>query len=380
MKQVTGKKRTGVPEDELYIMLFLVTLTCLQTLTDSLSKDPYMASACVKNAGVSPPAGYSLYGQMCLRRKDKRRSSSHDQEEQSSDNQDPEVDFEFCPEDPVTMLSADELFSDGKLVPLKFSGPHQTSTVKMTTAAELNHSAEVRRRVEIEMSDLFSPKAPRCTTRWRELLGLKKAAQESAKKTTSSSSSSFKQFLHGGSKPSAASSSLADSTPLLLKESEMASSRLSLSSSSSSSGHEIDDLPRLSLDLDNKPTPNPFAPSRNPRIRLANSILRPSVDGSSSAADSPRLNASGKIVFHGLERSSSSPGSFTGGPRLKHHHGIPRSYSANVRITPVLNVPVSSLKSSIFFAHMFSASSSPGNNKSHFHRSNRKYQTNRTRL
>ncbi|KAJ4918021.1 Uncharacterized protein Rs2_03571 [Raphanus sativus] len=334
-----------------------------------------MASACVKNAGVTSPAGYSLYGRISLRREDKRRSSSHDQEEQSSDNkdQDPAVDFEFCPEDPVTMLSADELFSDGKLVPLKFSGPpemrkpHQTSTVKTTTAAELNHSAEVRRRVEMEMSELFSPKAPRCTTRWRELLGLKKAAQESAKKTTSSSSS-FKQFLHRGSKPSAASSSP-----------EMASSRLSLSSSSSSSGHEIDDLPRLSLDLDNKPTPNPFAPSRNPRIRLANSMLRPSVDGSSSAADSPRLNASGKIVFHGLERSSSSPGCFTGGPRLQHHHGIPRSYSANVRITPVLNVPVSSLKSSIFFAHMFSSSSSPGNNKLHF-RSNRKYQTNRTRL
>ncbi|KAG2304525.1 hypothetical protein Bca4012_063574 [Brassica carinata] len=331
-----------------------------------------MASACVKNAGVSP-AGYSLYGQTCLRREENRRSSSQEDQEQSSENQDPVVDFEFCPEDPVTMLSADELFSDGKLVPLKFSGPPemmrrpQTSTVKKTTAA---HSAEVRRRLEMEISELFSPKAPRCTTRWRELLGLKKA-HESAKKTTSP----FKQFLHRGSKPSAASSP-ADATPLLLKESDIASSRLSLSSSSSSSsGHEIDDLPRLSLDLD-KPTPNPFAPPPS-RIRSAKP-MRPSVDGGvlTLTADSPRLNASGKLVFHGLERSSSSPGSFTGGPRLKQHHGMPRSYSANLRITPVLNVPVSSLKSGLFFGHMFS--SSPGN-KTQI-QINGKNQTNRTRL
>ncbi|XP_033128617.1 uncharacterized protein LOC103871002 [Brassica rapa] len=318
-----------------------------------------MASACVKSAGVSP-AGYSLYGRMSLRREERR-----------SENQDQAVDFEFCPEDPVTMLSADELFSDGKLVPLKFSGPEttrrpQTSTVK----------TEFRRRVEMEMSELFSPKAPRCTTRWRELLGLKKA-HESSSSSSSPNPKTLKRFLHRGSK---SSSPPADATPLLMKESDMASSRLSLSSSSSSSGHEIDDLPRLSLDLD-KPSPNPFAPpSRTtPRIRLAKPRRpsNPTVDGVLNVtADSPRLNASGKIVFHGLERSSSSPGSFTGGPRLKQHHGMPRSYSANVRVSPVLNVPVSSLKSSIFFAQMFS--SSPGN-KSQL-QSNGKNQTNRTRL
>ncbi|CAN6967729.1 hypothetical protein IGI04_021316 [Brassica rapa subsp. trilocularis] len=313
-----------------------------------------MASACVKIAGISP-AGYSLYGRMSLRREERR-----------SENQDQAVDFEFCPEDPVTMLSADELFSDGKLVPLKFSGPETTRRRPQTCTVK----TEVGRRVEMEMSELFSPKAPRCTTRWRELLGLKKAHE------SSSSSSSLKQFLHRGSK---SSSSPADATPLLMKESEMASSsRLSLSSSS---GHEIDDLPRLSLDLD-KPSPNPFAPpSRTtPRIRLAKPRRpsNPTVDGVLNVtADSPRLNASGKIVFHGLERSSSSPGSFTGGPRLKQHHGMPRSYSANVRVSPVLNVPVSSLKSSIFFGQMFS--SSPGNNKSQL-QSNGKNQTNRTRL
>ncbi|KAL1221475.1 hypothetical protein V5N11_035611 [Cardamine amara subsp. amara] len=379
-----------------------------------------MASACVKSAGVSPEK-FSAYGWTSPRMSLSSSSVDKEQSVPLPENQDPVVDFEFCLEDPITMLSADELFSDGKLVPLKFSGSKTTSTTVNTTNTEPRGSPEVLkscRRLEMEISDLFSPKAPRCTTRWRELLGLKKLvnakAQESVKTTSSSSSpnlkaSSFKQFLHRGSKSSASSSPL-------LKESDIsesvsiASSRLSLSSSSSSS-HEIDELPRLSLDLD-KPSPNPFAPSRThlrnpsqPRIRLAKPRRHhlpstPSVDGSSSSsanitagesrgvtvtADSPRLNASGKIVFHGLERSSSSPGSFTGGPRMKQHHGMPRSYSANVRITPVLNVPVCSLKSGLFFGQLFSSSSSssssasspsPGN-KSQLQSKNR---INRTRL
>ncbi|CAA7027412.1 unnamed protein product [Microthlaspi erraticum] len=373
-----------------------------------------MASACVKTSGVSP-AGY---GWSSPRMSD-RRSFSLDGEQSQSDsqtvNQDPVVDFEFCHEDPVSMLSADELFSDGKLVPLKFSGPKtkpHTSTVD-TAATESTEVLRSCRRLEMEITSvesyLFSPKAPRCTTRWRELLGLKR--QESVKTTSSSSSSSnpktsaFKQLLHRGSKSSAVSSP-ADASPLL-KETDIsesisiASSRLSLSSSSSS-GHEIDEPPRLSLDLD-KPSPNPFAPSRThlrsanqPRIRLANPRRpsNPSADGSPSSsanmaagsvtvtADSPRLNASGKIVFHGLERSSSSPGSFTGGPRMKQHHGMPRSYSANVRITPVLNVPVSSLKSGLFFGQLFSSSSSspsPGN-KTQLQSNGGKNRTSRTRL
>ncbi|EOA37994.1 hypothetical protein CARUB_v10009464mg [Capsella rubella] len=367
-----------------------------------------MASACVKSAGVSPEK-FSAFGwtspRMSLTREDNnnnnRRSSSVDP---LPDKQDPVVDFEFCLEDPVTMLSADELFSDGKLVPLKFSGGSKTTTERREPPEILKSC----RRLEMEISDLFSPKAPRCTTRWRELLGLKRLVnakpQESTSAPANPKTSSLKQFLHRGSK----SSSTAASSPPLQKESEsisIASSRLSLSSSSSS-GHEIDDLPRLSLDLD-KPSPNPFAPSRThlrntnqPSLRFAKPRRHhppstPSVDGSPPSAstnieprgltvtaDSPRLNASGKIVFHGLERSSSSPGSFTGGPRMKQHHGMPRSYSANVRITPVLNVPVCSLKSGLFFGQLFSSSSSsspsPGN-KPQIH-SNGKNRSNRTRL
>jgi len=60
------------------------------------------------------------------------------------------------------------------------------------------------------------------------------------------------------------------------------------------------------------------------------------------------MNSWGKIVFYSgsLERSSSSPSSFNGGPRVR-ARGMERSFSANVvRVSPVLNVPVCSLRGS----------------------------------
>ncbi|XP_021906340.1 uncharacterized protein DDB_G0271670-like [Carica papaya] len=381
-----------------------------------------MASACVNNIGMSPenfsPATYPSYGWLSPR-------ISFSREEESSsctitsgngikpmpqpskpdhpvsdqlEIQDP-GDFEFRLDDPVAMLPADELFSDGKLVPLQLSTMKQPVTV--LTEVRSPDAVKACRRTEMEISTtdpyLFSPKAPRCSSRWRELLGLKKFSQSVSvktepQKTTSSSSSgvnpkSLKYFLHRSSKSSTSSSASSLETSLslpLLKDSDceslsISSSRLSLSSSSS--GHEHDDLPRLSLDSE-KPgvnanmSPNPFAPSRSlnpnpPRMRMVKpragvgssengqtatgrmgrSPMRRSageaggVGSRGASVDSPRMNSSGKIVFQSLERSSSSPSSFNGGPRLK-HRGMERSYSANVRVTPVLNVPVCSLRGS----------------------------------
>ena len=63
-------------------------------------------------------------------------------------------------------------------------------------------------------------------------------------------------------------------------------------------------------------------------------------------------------MFQGLERSLSSPSSFNDGSRYK-HKGMERSYSANVRVTLALNVPVCSLrgssKSSVFRFQLFSS-------------------------
>ena len=193
------------------------------------------------------------------------------QESQPSDpkleNEDP-VDFEFLLEDPVTMLSADELFSDGKLIPLKFSGAVSSREKPITTA--VNTAAKPCRRLEMESADpyTFSPRAPRCTMRWRELLGLKrltKTPEEASSPPSRLSSStpnpktaSFRYLLNRSSKSSKDSDISETST-------SVSSSRLSLSSSSSS-GHDLDDVPRLSLDRDNKPNnaPNPFARSRAP--------------------------------------------------------------------------------------------------------------------
>ncbi|XVE52852.1 hypothetical protein DITRI_Ditri02bG0157600 [Diplodiscus trichospermus] len=386
-----------------------------------------MASACVNNIGVSPNSfqpttSYSSYGWLSPRISFTREEESSKSRPKSptaqtdadllpcsdpSEIQDsPGGDFEFRLEDPVTMLPADELFCDAKSC----------------------------RRIEMEISGtdphLFSPKAPRCSSRWRGLLGLKRFSQNANQPPKSEPQSkisllsnnnpkSLKHFLHRSSKSSSSSSSSstaswADSSLSipLLKDSDcesvsISSSRLSLSSSSS--GHEHEDLPRLSLDSDkaslNNPSPNPFAPCRNinpnpPRMRMVkprpgsgsdtnetaarmgrSPIRRDSSAGVTSrgvSVDSPRMNSSGKIVFQSLERSSSSPSSFNGGPRFK-HRGMERSYSANVRVTPVLNVPVCSLRGSsksgsVFgFGQLFSSSpqkTANGGSSSKGHQSN----------
>lgn len=218
------------------------------------------------------------------------------------------------------------------------------------------------------------------------MLGLKRFSQNSKTAAATSfnsnpsrsSTSSLKQFLHRSSKTTSDAS-----LPLLkdCSDSEshsISSSRMSLSSSSSS-GHDHDDVPRLSLDAErpnhnHNITGNPFAPSRSqnannpPRMRLVTSRervgrspIRPNDSAMSRgvSVDSPRLNSSGKIVFQSLERSSSSPSSFNGGTSGYRHRGMERSYSANVRVTPVLNVPVCSIRGgSVIFGQFFSPSSS----------------------
>ncbi|CDY51911.1 BnaC03g73740D [Brassica napus] len=315
-----------------------------------------MATVCVRNVGTSPEKKLSTASYSCRGSKMSVMSQKSQPSDPKLENEDP-VDFEFLLEDPVTMLSADELFSDGKLIPLKFSGSVSSREKPITTA--VNTAAKPCRRLEMESADpyTFSPRAPRCTMRWRELLGLKrltKTPEEASSPPSRLSSStpnpktaSFRYLLNRSSKSSKDSDISETST-------SVSSSRLSLSSSSSS-GHDLDDVPRLSLDRDNKPNnaPNPFARSRAPHHH--HQLRKPRRHSPSDktteraltvTADSPRLNASGKIVFHGLERSSSSPA------------------SANVRITPVLNVPLSSLrggsKPGLSFGQLFASSS--GNN------------------
>lgn len=357
-----------------------------------------MASACINNISLSPekfldcPATFPSYGwlstQMSFGRDEEaskpRPAKTVDDKQVEADEEENSCDdigdFEFRLDYPVTMLPADELISDGKLMPLQFRPAEISSEVR------LQDTPKVHRSCEIAGMDpyLFSPKAPRCSSRWKELLGLKRLYQSNNVKTMptqtstntgtggAAKSSSLKHFLHRNSKATTTSTMDCSSLSLpLLRDSDnesliSISSRLSLSSSSS--GHDHDDLPRLSLDLE-KPhhhTSN-LAQKHPPRIRLVKhrsegkSPMTRQVDsrGGGVSLDSPRMNSSGKIVFQSLERSSSSPSSFNGGPRHK-HRGVERSYSANVRVTPVLNVPVCSLRGSsksggVFGFPLFSA-------------------------
>nr|GMC51655.1 uncharacterized serine-rich protein C215.13-like [Ipomoea batatas] len=360
-----------------------------------------MASACDNSTGMSPenfldcpPSKYQSYGRLSPRTSfsrevmDDMQSSKASGAKHSSsppraadkcgdDKQeglDPEVlgddaaDFEFRLDLPEIMLPADELFSDGKLLPL------QVPTIRLPATGEAA-GMEVRLpdTPKIKTRNEIYTKAPRSSSRWKELLGLKKLYQNrnvkddsiettsppplSSPSQSNCSHKSMKNLLQRCSKSLNSSIDESLSFPLL-KDSDNesasnSSSRLSLSSSSS--GHENDDLPRISLDSEKA-----INLSRNPpRVRLvkaralssenpAGRVCRRAPDAATIggvSADSPRMNSSGKIVFHSLERSSSSPSSLNGEPKYK-HRGMERSYSANVRVTRVLNVPVCSLRSS----------------------------------
>ncbi|CAL1356159.1 unnamed protein product [Linum trigynum] len=274
-----------------------------------------MASACVNNISVSPesfppPGTYSSYGWLSPRisfsREDDSSSKHHHQKQPpppskraptisppppppmaaipqpEQQQQDLLPDFEFRLDDPVAMLPADELFSEGKLVPMQVtsSKPWLSTATSAEFLAGIATTVEAKsgRRMEMELPGginsttdqyLFSPKAPRCSSRWKEILGVRKFYQNNSSKAalfpSSSSSSnnnqkSLRHFLHRSSKScnscdnSSSNSSLDGTLSLPLLKSDLdcdssvslSSSRLSLSSSSSS--HEHEDLPRLSLD------------------------------------------------------------------------------------------------------------------------------------
>ncbi|GJN39105.1 hypothetical protein PR202_gb28202 [Eleusine coracana subsp. coracana] len=318
------------------------------------------------------------------------------------------IDFEFSLGGSATMLPADELFADGKLLPLRkavapfFPDPAEESPPPPAPAPAQAEAATTTMPAEPIVKPLraaaaqvaadgtadpyvFSPKAPSCSSRWRELLGLKRAAAHHSPSSPNKPSAATKTPVAAPSRASnsaaarslklllqrnAGRSSASDlsSAPLLRDSSDseaslsLASSRFSLSSSSSSSAHDHDDIPRLSLDsaaAADHTTTNP------PRIRLVRHHQqhhRHSTSSSNStragrsparrrpspprclSVDSPRMNSSGKIVFQGLERSSSSPCSFhAAASKSRARAAVDRSYSSGVRVAPVvLNVPVCS--------------------------------------
>ncbi|KAG0469967.1 hypothetical protein HPP92_016058 [Vanilla planifolia] len=78
-------------------------------------------------------------------------------------------DFEFQIDDPVTMLPADELFSNGKLLPLHMAPipPMEKALVEIRSPEPICS----RRKVVNGENEVWSslPKAPRCSSRLKEL-------------------------------------------------------------------------------------------------------------------------------------------------------------------------------------------------------------------
>ncbi|KAJ8550003.1 hypothetical protein K7X08_033710 [Anisodus acutangulus] len=90
-------------------------------------------------------------------------SSSHQMMKNNRTYRDAPVssDFEFNVTN-YSMISADQLFSKGKLLPFKESCSHKTTTLR----DELLHE---------DKDDDFSSRPPKSSTRWKGLLGLKKS-------------------------------------------------------------------------------------------------------------------------------------------------------------------------------------------------------------
>ncbi|XP_047983698.1 uncharacterized protein LOC125224355 [Salvia hispanica] len=105
----------------------------------------------------------------------------------------PGVDFEFLSGNLTSMIAADELFSEGKLLP--FRPIHHTANgirLKPDEAlVRVEHGEKDREaRMAWFLDEDPSPRPPKCTVLWKELLRLKKQRPSMLSPSNSSSSSS----------------------------------------------------------------------------------------------------------------------------------------------------------------------------------------------
>ncbi|RLM66580.1 uncharacterized protein C2845_PM16G20160 [Panicum miliaceum] len=271
-----------------------------------------------------------------------------------------EFEFHVVPAAAAALSAADELFSGGKLVPLHRPAP-ASAPCSPPPCLEVEPASEPT-----------SPRAPRCAgRRWRDLLHLvsssKKAKDDnksangclkrrdthfrpllSRDSSSSSSASSVDSGKHARRLPPPSCSPLrtrsAPVANLLHLMSRTRSAADKIGAAGDLSPHPKRQEPACAVHpLLTRASSSSSASSsdsgRNPRAaapwrpRGPSRPSRPAV-----AAESPRVSASGRVVFRGLERCSSTPASAGIGPRRPRPRGMERSYSANVRVDPVINV------------------------------------------
>ncbi|CAH8288679.1 unnamed protein product [Eruca vesicaria subsp. sativa] len=140
------------------------------------------------------------------------------QEQEKDKNSSKAGDFEFL-SNTQTMLTADELFSEGKFLPfrqVKHSEKLQNVTLK-TKQEEEERKEEKEQENNNNRGSWFldddpSPRPPKCTVLWKELLRLKKQRSNTKASSLSPSSSS--------SSTSSSSSSIGDAVKKEEKEKE----------------------------------------------------------------------------------------------------------------------------------------------------------------
>ncbi|GFP83835.1 hypothetical protein PHJA_000527100 [Phtheirospermum japonicum] len=89
-------------------------------------------------------------------------------------------------------MAADELFSEGKLLPFWQTQHAAAEKLNKITLkpAENENKDDVDRRISWFLDDDPSPRPPKCTVLWKELLRLKKQRASALSPSSSSSSSS----------------------------------------------------------------------------------------------------------------------------------------------------------------------------------------------
>lgn len=226
-------------------------------------------------------------------------------------------DFEFCVKDNVSLMPAEELIFQGKILP--FQGKMAPFEGKGSIGAENSNGMKFNGSSEDLNSP--SPKAPKCS--WKELLGLKKTHTRKSPATLRAAKKLNWSADPKGFEPMTSSLS----QPLLPSrdsDAESVSARFSLS--------DLEELPRYSVDSINEDSVL-HKPLRALRVaRPLDGKTQKTLNTQKTQVRNPR----------GLERSCSSPSSFRKRENLYKNStkALERSYSANVRVAPVLNVPV----------------------------------------
>lgn len=112
------------------------------------------------------------------------------------------MEFEFLSSDNQTMLSADELFFDGKLLPFwqtqqseKLKKISPKAEEKSEEAAKAEDINQVESKISWFLDDDPSPRPPKCNVLWKELLRLRKQRSSTLSPSSSSSSSSSTSSL-----------------------------------------------------------------------------------------------------------------------------------------------------------------------------------------